>query len=143
MSGTVATPPYAAFSGAPLSDQEKEDVREFCGYPLYGNGTVIFPAPWVNRYWLALETRMDTAQPGEYQNIRYKLSVLYPLDQAISQASATLNVATAAVFTRNPQELKERTRLFNYYRLRLCQFMGVPAGPNLDASNGGSIQMVV
>lgn len=133
----VTSPPYAGFSNASLSDQEKEDVREFCGYPLYGNGTVVFPAPWVNVYWLALETRMNTAEPAEYQNIRYKLSLLYPLDKAISDASCTLNIDIAAVFTRNKRELKERVQLFNYYRRRLCDFLGVPAGPNLGGTGGG------
>lgn len=143
MSGTVTAPPYAVFSSASLSDQEKEDVREMCGYPLYGNGTVIFPFPWVNRYWLALETRMNTAQAAEYQNIRYKLSVLYPLDAAIAAASATLDVDRAAVYKRNLNEMRERTRLFNYYRHRLCQFMGIPAGPNLSESGSGSIALVI
>lgn len=143
MSGTVTAPPYAAFSAAALSDQEKEDVREFCGYPLYGNGTVIFPAPWINVQWLALEYRMNSAQPGEYQNIRYKLSLLYPLDLAISSASATLNVDTAAVFKRNTNEVRDRTRLFTQYRKRLCDFMGVPPGPNLSGSSGSSIALVV
>ena len=142
MSGTVTSPPYAAYSNAALSDQEKEDVREFCGYPLYGNGTVIFPAPWVNVYWLALETRMNTMQPAELQNTRYKLSVLYPLDLAIFTAGGTLQVDTAAVFKRNANEMKERHRLFDHYRKRLCQFLGVPPGPNLNQGDG-SIKLVV
>jgi hypothetical protein len=143
VSGTVTTPPYAAFSNAILSDQEKADIREFCGYPLYGNGTVVFPAPWINVYYLALETRMNTAQPVEYQKMRYYLAQLYPLDSAIVAASANLDTDVAAVWKHNVREVRDRTRLFDQYRRRLLQFMGIPAGPGLEGSDSGNIRLVV
>jgi hypothetical protein len=142
MSGTTTAPPYAAFSNATLSDQEKVDVREFCGYPSYGDGTVVFPAPWINVYYLALETRMNTMQASEYQRVRQFLSLLYPLDSGITAAAGNLGTQQAAVWTRNPTEIRDRTRLFNQYRRRLCKFMGVPPGPELG-EGGASVPIIV
>jgi hypothetical protein len=141
MSG-VTIPPYAQFSSATLSDQEKADIREFCGYPLIGDGTVVFPEPWVNVFWLALEVRLNTAQPVEYQKMRYYLSLLYPLDIAIVNSTANLDTDQAAVWYHNKKEVRDRTRLFNQYRGRLLQFLGIPAGPGLNDASG-SVRLVV
>ncbi len=35
------------------------DIRRFCGYPAYGDGAVVFPFPWIMRYYLALEYRLQ------------------------------------------------------------------------------------
>jgi hypothetical protein len=134
MSGTVTAAPYAAYSTGLLSDQEKQDVREFCGFPLYGNGNVIFPFPWINKYYLALETRMNSLQPAELQRVRMYLTTLYGLDAAIPGATVNLDTDIAAVWTHNKSEVPDRSALLAQWRRRLCSFMGVPPGPELNNS---------
>ena len=59
------------------------------------------------------------------------LANLTLLEADIPGARVTLNVAKAAAFTRNPEEMRERRALFLDWRVRLCQFMGIPTGPYL------------
>lgn len=83
-----------------------------------------------------LEYRMTNMAPEEFQTLRYMLSNLVTLEAAIPATSAGLNVAVASVFTRNPRELRERKGLYDYTRLELCKFMGVPPGPERVAGGG-------
>jgi hypothetical protein len=121
MSGTI---PAGSFT-----DQQKVDIRRFCGYLAYGTGAVVFPYPWIMRNYMALEYRMDNLSVDEVNTVvTTYLTPLYELEQALVTISNTLNVDTAAVFKRNANEQPERVRLFNYWRTRLCNFMGVPPG---------------
>ncbi len=56
------------------------------------------------------------------------------------ETGETLGTAEAAVWTRNPYEVRERAGLFDDWRRRLCAFMGVPNGPGLG---DGSLKLVV
>lgn len=79
---------------------------------------------------------MNNLAPAEYQNVRYLLSLLYPIEMAIAGMFSTINVQVAAVFTRNPKELRDRKEQFNYQRFELCSVMGTPPGPQLNAQDG-------
>ena len=124
-----------------FTDQQKIDVRRFCGYLAYGTGAVVFPYPWIMRQYQALEYRLDNLTANEITVVTTTyLATLYVLENALETMGATLNVDTAAVFKRNPREMQERTALFNYWRTRLCGFMGVPPG---DDFAGGNVRLVV
>jgi hypothetical protein len=131
MSGTIA------FVWA---DADRVDIRRFAGYPVYGTGVVIFPEPWFFRYYLALEARLSamTATEAAVVQTTY-LTNLRTLETAITAASATLLVDTAAVFIRNKHEMRERNALFDGWRKRLCGYLGVPPGPELAAVCGTAI----
>ena len=116
-----------------LSESEKTDARRFCGYPALG-----LDAPPVG----ALEYRLLNLSLSEEAVTRTYLATLRTLEAAIPAVAATLDTQQAAVWTRNPEELRERTRLFADWRKRLCGFLGVSAGPDL-AGSGQSVALVV
>lgn len=134
MSGFV----YASFT-----DQQKVDIRRFAGYPAYGDGDVVFPYPWIMRQYLALEYRLNHMDVNEGTTLTtIYLAQLYTLELAIPGAGANLDTDRAAVWFHNKQEVRDRLRLFDSWRRRMCQFIGIPPGPEFG-SGGGSIALVV
>lgn len=53
---------------------------------------------------------------------------LAAIEAGILAANDGLDTASAAVWTRNAQELPERTALFRAKRLELCRFLGIDPG---------------
>jgi hypothetical protein len=132
--------PFTAFS---FTDAQLVDIRRFCGYPAYGDGSVVFPFPWVMRQYLALEYRLqhlDAAEGAVVVNTY--LTNLYALESAIPAAGANLDTDAAAVWTHNKDELRDRDRLFDSWRRRLCNFLGVAPGPQFGAASN-SVDVVV
>jgi len=110
-----------------LTEAEKTDTRRFCGYPaLAGQAAFYRSAP--------LEFRLTHLSAPEQAVLRDMLATLRGLEQAIPATGATLDTAQAAIWSRNPNELRERTALFGNWCHRLCLFLGVPAGTG--AANG-------
>jgi len=58
------------------------------------------------------------------------------LEAAIVSASANLDTNKAAVWEHNRNEVQDRINLYNQYRMSLCQFLGIPAGPGLQQNQG-------
>ncbi len=132
----------------PWTDQQKVDIRRWCGYPEYGTGTVVFPYPWIMRYYLALETRLDTTTADEGATIvSVFLTPLANLEMAIPGASPNLATDEAAPWKHNKNEVRDRVALFDEWRHRLCDMLGVPPGPYLvdrpGASRISTIRIVV
>jgi len=126
-----------------FTDAQKTDIRRFCGYPSYGDGSVVFPYPWIMRQYLALEYRLNHTSEAEGAVVaNIYLANLYTLETAVPGAGANLDTDKAAVWTHNKNEVRDRLVLFDSWRRRLCQFLGVPAGPEFGSS-GGTISMVV
>jgi hypothetical protein len=124
------------------TDADRVDVRRFAGYPLYGTGTVIFPEPWFFRYYLALEARLSNMTEAEASVVQTTyLANLRTLETAIPSAGQNLDTDQAAVWHHNRDEVRDRSRLFDDWRRRLCGFLGVPPGPHL--ASGNSIRLVV
>ncbi len=119
------------------------DIRRFCGYPAMGDGNVVFPYPWIMRQYLALEYRMQhmTTDEGNVVVNTY-LTNLYTLESAVPGSGANLDTDEAAVWKHNKNEVRDRLALFDSWRRRLCQFMGVPPGPEMSQS-GNTIGLVV
>jgi hypothetical protein len=115
----------------PLTDAEKTDLRRFCGYPAYG------AAPAGSQSWRfyqsygLLEFRMNNLSQSELAIARRYLGTLVGLEVAIPQSGGNLDTDQAAVWTRNRDEVQDRSRLFDDWCRRLCAFFGVPPGPGL------------
>lgn len=116
------------------------DIRRFCGYPVYGIGASGFQGWRFFQAYGLLEYRMQNLTPEEAAVVLNYLTQLYSLESAVTGVTARLDTAQASVWTRNPQELRERVRLFDDWRRRLCGFMGVPPGPAL---RDGNFELVV
>ena len=150
-SGTVTpTSPSDQFSAAPLSDDEKANIRRFCGYPAYGAGPAgfqgwrFFQAYGLLEYRLGQDavTGVSNMAPAELAILRQYLQTLYTLEAAIPASGANLDTAAAAVWTHNKDEVADRVVLFNTWRRQLCGFIGVNVGPALGG-NGNSASCVV
>ncbi len=124
-----------------LFDSEKVDVRRFCGYPAYG------ASPAGNMGWRfyqaygALEYRMNNLSPGEESVVREHLATLRSFEAAIPNAANNLDTEAAAVWTRNPSEVRDRQRIEQDWGRRLCAFLGVPPGRGL--ANPASVALIV
>ena len=134
MSGSVG------LSTAPFTDAEKADIRRFCGYPAYGQGSSGFQGWRFFQAYGLLEYRMNNFAPAELQVVRQYLSQLYPIETAISTAGANMGTDQAAVWTRNKSEVRDRMTLYATWRRELCAVAGVPPGPSLG---DGSVRVVV
>ncbi len=115
-----------------FTDAEKTDIRRFCGYPAYGAA----PAGLQNwRFYQAyglLEFRMNNLSDAEMAIVRRYLGTLTILELAVPRAGDNLDTDEAAVWTRNRDEPRDRAKLFDDWRRRLCGFFGIPAGPALS-----------
>jgi hypothetical protein len=127
-------------SSAPFSDAEKTDIRRFCGYPAYGAGASGFQGWRFFQAYGLLEFRLNNLAPAEYQVVRSYLATLYGLESAVPAAGGNLDTDAAAVWQHNANEVRDRERLFDGWRRRLCGFFGLPYGPALDA--GGVVVVV-
>lgn len=125
-----------------FTDAQKVDIRRYCGYPAFGGQPVQAFGHRFYQHYGTLEFRMNNFLPEEEAVITTYLGNLSTLEAAIPASSDDLDTAQAAAWTRNPNELRDRQRLFTYWRTQLCNFIGVPPGPNFG-STGGSIQLVV
>lgn len=126
-----------------LTDAEKIEVRRFCGYPVAGGMPGTFTSYRFFTAYGTLEFRLNNMASGEETVLRAKLAILETLETAISDAGDGLDIAVAAVYTRNKNEISDRVALFNYKRRELCEFIGVPPyGPLADGA-GGSVRVIV
>lgn len=115
----------------PFSDAEKTDVRRFCGYPAYGAGAAGFQSWRFYQAYGALEFRMNNLSTAELGVVRRQLAALAVLEAAMLDASGNLDTNEAATWRRNPNEPRDRQRLFDDMCRRLCGFFGLPPGPAL------------
>ncbi len=125
-----------------FTEAQKVDVRRFCGYGAYGAGPSGFQGWRFFQAYGTLEFKMNNLDPAEEAVIETTyLANLYTLETAIVGASANLDTAEAAVWKHNPNEVRDRQRLFDDWRRRLCDFLGIPPGPHMNAS--GSLSIVI
>jgi hypothetical protein len=123
-----------------FTESERTDIRRYCGYPAYGAGAAGFQGWRFYQAYGLLEYRLNNLAGSEEAVVRQYLLTLSQLETAIPQAAANLDTAQASVWTRNADEMRERTRLFDGWRRRLCGFLGLPAGPALG---DGGLALVV
>jgi hypothetical protein len=124
----------------PFTDAEKTDIRRFCGYPAYGAADAGMQNWRFFQVYGLLEFRMNNLSDAETAIVRRYLATLNTLETAVPRSGERLDTDQAAVWTRNRDELRDRARLFDDWRRRLCGFFGVPPGPAMTDS---SISLVV
>lgn len=122
-----------------FSEAEKTEIRRFCGYPAHGVGGVLQGWRFYQVYGL-LEYRLLWLSGSEETVVRQYLSTLSVLEQAVTDSAENLDTDQAAAWTHNRDEIRDRTRLLDEWRRRLCGFMGVPLGPTLG--RGGMTSVV-
>ncbi|MCM8736001.1 hypothetical protein M5E06_17855 [Azospirillum sp. A1-3] len=113
------------------------DIRRFAGYPAVGTGVIVFPFPWWFRYYSALETRLQNLTDAEATVVTTYLGQLRDLEAAIVGAGDNLDTLEAGPWKWNSKEVEQRTKLLDQWRQKLCGFLGVPPGPDLNNSGGG------
>jgi hypothetical protein len=118
-----------------FADSEKTDVRRFCGYPAYGAANSNIQNWRFYQAYGLLEFRMNNLSDAEATVVRRYLGTLTMLEFAVPRAGDNLDTDQASVWTRNRDELRDRSRLFDDWRRRLCGFLGIPPGPAL--ADGG------
>jgi hypothetical protein len=124
-----------------LTAQQMADVRRFAGYPMLADTQADdsrdFAYGWVSPgVWQTLEHRLTNMRPEEESIlITTYLTPLYTLETAVTGAGDNLDTDAAAVWTHNKNEVRDRTKLFDQWRRRMCFFIGVAPGPSLG--NGG------
>jgi hypothetical protein len=123
-----------------FADSEKTDIRRFCGYPAYGAANSNFQNWRFFQAYGLLEFRMNNLSDAEATVVRRYLGTLTVLEFAVPRAGDNLDIDQASVWTRNRDELRDRTRLFDDWRRRLCGFLGIPPGPALA---DGGISVIV
>lgn len=126
-----------------LTDQQKVDVRRFCGFPVFGEDVTASPPNWGYRYYswyLTLEYRMNNLSVDEEATLQnVYLANLLSLEAAIPTASSNLDTDRAAVWYHNKNEVADRFKLFNLWCTRLKDFMGVQGMSALQVG----VQLVV
>ncbi len=121
---------------------QKVDIRRYCGYPVFGGTpTQAFGYRFMTQYG-TLEFRMNNLATEEETVVTNMLTTLNGLETAITGAGANLDTDSAAVWTHNKREVKDRAELFDLWRGKLCEFFGVQRGPNFGGS-GNSMELVV
>jgi hypothetical protein len=114
-----------------FSEAEKTDIRRFCGYPAYGSATTGFENWRFFQAFGLLEFRMSNLSSAEETVVRRYLGTLLVLEQAVPRSGDNLDTDQASVWTRNRDELRDRSKLLDDWRHRLCGFFGIPPGPAL------------
>jgi hypothetical protein len=116
-----------------LTDAEKVEVRRFCGYPMFGGQPVQAFGYRFFQHYGTLEFRMNNMLADEEDVIRDKfLTNLSTLETAVLSTTENLDTAKAAVWEHNKNEMRDREALLSNWRMKLCQFIGVPPGPGLN-----------
>jgi hypothetical protein len=123
-----------------FTDSEKTDIRRFCGYPAYGAADANMQSWRFLQVYGLLEFRMNNLSNSEIAIVRRYLGTLTILELAVPRTGENLDTDQASVWTRNRDELRDRYRLFDDWRRRLCGFFGVPPGPALV--DGGIVLVV-
>lgn len=125
-----------------LTDQQKLDVRRYAGYPLTANTPVDnyrdFAYGWVSPgVWQTLFERLNNLSDVEQSTlINVYLTNLATIEQSIADAYDNLDTEKAAVWTHNASEVQDKAKLFDGWRRRMCDFIGIPPGPSLGRGGG-------
>lgn len=114
-----------------FTEAEKTDIRRYCGYPAYGAANSAMQSWRFFQIYGLLEFRINNLSDEEAAIVRRYLGTLTVLELAVPRSGENLDTDQAAVWTRNRDELRDRMRLFDDWRRRLCGFFGVPPGPAL------------
>lgn len=116
---------------ATFTNAELVAIRKFCGYGVKTPIGLTLFGDYPN-----LEYRLLQMDDDEAAQLRTTyLTQLQTYEDAILTASENLDTRSAAVVVINPNEVADRTALYNNFRRRLCAFIGCEPG---DCLRSGS-----
>jgi hypothetical protein len=121
---------------------QKVDIRRYMGFSAYGGSQSAGEQEWrfLEVYGL-LEFRMNNLDSTEETVILGYLTNLNALEAALPASSGNLDTASASVYVHNPNEVRDRMRLYTLYRREFCAFLGMPPGPGIRSSNSISLSI--
>lgn len=110
------------------------------GYPIKGDeATQAFGYRFLTTYG-TMEYKMLHMTPEEEVTFIHHLESCEQLEEAVYAAGANLDTNKAAVWERNPTEIRERRNLYRMRCKDLCDTLGIPPGPGL---RGGSNREII
>jgi hypothetical protein len=121
-----------------LTDAQMTDVRRYGGYALAGTTMPITISQDVvymtfGMVQMSLYQRLTSLSPTEETVLTTYLTQLSAMEQEIVGTGANLDTAQASVWVHNKNELADRNALFDQWRRRMCDFIGLPPGPGLGS----------
>jgi hypothetical protein len=128
-----------------LTAQQLSDTRRWMGYAVVGttitlsdNNDIVYGR--FGMVTMSLYTRLHNLTAEEENTlINVYLNNLSTLEAAIIGVSDNLDTDQAAVWTHNKNEQADRDRLFDSWRMRLCGFIGFPAGAGFGSGSQASL----
>ena len=118
-----------------FTNTEKTNIRKHCGYPAFGSNATAFMGHRFFTSYGSMEYILNNLSVDEEAQARVYVTSLDALEIAILTAGTNMGTASAAVWTRNAREMADRENLYGAWRVKLCQFLGIPPGP---AVGGGA-----
>lgn len=128
-----------------LTDAQMTDTRRYMGYQNLGttmaanvNQDLVYVQ--FGMVTMSLYQRLTTLSASEEAVlINTYLTPLASLESGIYGAADNLDTAQATVWVRNANEVRDREKLFDSWRRRLCAFLGAAPGPGI----GNGITQIV
>lgn len=121
-----------------LSEDEKIKVRYYCGYGMFGLQALPASGYRFSIVYGTMEYKMINLQPGEEDQVRdIFLANLIVLGQDTYSVRDNIDTDQAAVWYHNKNEISDRIKLYRYWSLQLCAFLGIPPGPGLVGGGAG------
>lgn len=124
-----------------LTDAQKLDVRRWMGYPSLSDGELDM-VRWnpYSRTSMSLTERLENLTSTEEVSLTDAyLTPLAAMETALINVGDNLDTLVAGPWTANPQEMAQRSALFNKWRRDMCTFLGFQPGPGLGS---GGITLV-
>jgi hypothetical protein len=117
-----------------FTQTEQVAIRKYCGY-----GAMTAIAFNSQGGMGKLNILIGGLAAEEEAEIQAQLVNLKILEDAVMLASDNLDTVSAGPLVLNRNEVADRKGLFNNYRMRLCEFLGMEPGPGLT---GGGARVV-
>lgn len=125
-----------------FTDAEKTDIRRYCGYSIFGTTANPNFGARFSAWYGTLEYKMNNMQASEEAVVRDTYLANLPLlETDILSSRQNLDTMRAAVWYWNPKEIRDRERLFRSWRMKLCNFLGIPPGEGIGNDNQLSIEI--
>ena len=115
-----------------FTDTEKVKIREYVGYPAYGNAATPNNGYRFFDHYGNLEFKLNDLSAPEEERVREFLVDLDKLKADTRLVQDNMDTSQAAVWYRNKDELAENYQLYYHVRLELVDFLGVQRGPALS-----------
>lgn len=114
-----------------LSTQDLEDTRRYCGYPV--QAALSFLDAEFQGYSSMLDMILASLTPIQQTSLQTNYLVpLRILEAAIPTSGDNLDTDRAAVWFHNKNEVSDRENLYQITRIKLCFFLGIPAGAGVS-----------